>query len=325
MEILVAIYSPFEAWCIPDAGVEQLRRDFPSHTFAQARTDEDALARIRGADVVFGARIRPEQFAAAARLRWVHSPAAGVGNMLFPALVESDVVLTNSRGITAEPIAEHVIGVILALLRRLPLAWERQRERVWAQNEYHARGALPMLKGSRVLVVGLGSIGGAVATLAAAFGARVVGIRRTAGSLQPGVEAVLPPERLLDELALADVVVVAAPQTAATTHLFGARELARMKDGAVLVNVSRGKLIDEAALARELQQRRIRAALDVFEHEPLAESSPLWGAPGALITPHVSGFFAGYWPAAVDLFAANLRRFDSGLPLLNQVDKEAGY
>ena len=103
---------------------------------------------MAGAEVVFGARVRPEQFAAASRLRWIHSPAAGVGNMLFPALVESPVLLTNSRGIASGPIAEHVMAVTLALLRNLPLAWDRQRDRVWAQNEYHAHGALPTLNGS---------------------------------------------------------------------------------------------------------------------------------------------------------------------------------
>src|SRR5690242_10600285 len=103
MHILVAVYSEFEAWCIPDAAVGQLRREFPSHTFVHTRDDDEALARIDAAAVVLGARVRPDQFAAAARLRWIHSPAAGVGNMLFPALVDSDVLLTNSRGITSEP------------------------------------------------------------------------------------------------------------------------------------------------------------------------------------------------------------------------------
>ena len=128
-----------------------------------------------------------------------------------------------------------------------------------------------------------------------------------------------------DELPRADVVVIAAPHTRETSHLVGGRELALLKDGAVLVNVSRGTLIDEAALARELARGRIRAALDVFEHEPLAPASPLWGSPHVLITPHVAGFFADYWPAAVATFAENLRRFEKGEPLVNLVDKRAGY
>jgi phosphoglycerate dehydrogenase-like enzyme len=291
----------------------------------KATSDDEALAQIAGAEVVFGARVRPEQIAAAARLRWIHSPAAGIGNMLFPALVESPILLTNSRGIASIPIAEHVVAVTLALLRDLPLAWQRQTERVWAQNEFHARPAPRTLNGSRVLVVGLGSIGSEVARLAAAFGAHVVGIRRKLGATDDSVKAIRPPEALHEELPLADVVVIAAPQTTATQHLFGARELSRLKDGAVLVNVSRGKLIDEDALAAELARDRIRAALDVFEHEPLAAASPLWGSPGALLTPHVSGHFAEYWAAATAMFADNLRRFAAGAPLLNPVDKKAGY
>lgn len=325
MRILVAIYSPFDAWRIPDAQVEWLRRELPEHTFVKATSDDEALAQIGDVDVAFGARLGPEQIAAARRLRWVHSPAAGIGNMLFPAMIESPIQLTNSRGIASVPIAEHVIAVTLVLLRNLPLAWRRQEERVWSQNEFHTQPAPRTLKDSRVLVVGLGSIGGEVARRAAAFGARVHAIRRRAGTAHEGVQAIGSPEHLNDELPLADVVVIAAPQTAETRHLFGARELSRLKDGAVLVNVSRGKLIDEAALATELARGRIRAALDVFEHEPLAPDSPLWNSPGALLTPHVSGHYAGYWADATAMFADNLRRFAAGAPLLNPVDKRAGY
>jgi phosphoglycerate dehydrogenase-like enzyme len=153
----------------------------------------------------------------------------------------------------------------------------------------------------------------------------VIGIRRHPGPPPDGVDAVVAPDKLHDELPRADVVVIAAPHTRETAHLIGARELAMLKDGAVLVNVSRGKLIDEAALARELDRGRIRAGLDVFEHEPLAADSPLWQSPHLLITPHVAGFFAGYWPDTVATFAENLRRFEKGVPLVNLVDKRAGY
>lgn len=325
MQILVAIYSPFAAWCIPDAQVAALRDEFPGHTLVHVRDDTEALAHIAGTDVVFGARLRPEQIAAAPGLRWVHSPAAGVGNMLFPAMVESAIQLTNSRGIASVPIAEQVIAVTLALLRDLPLAWRRQQEHVWAQEEYHAASPPRLLRDCRVLIVGVGSIGSAVASLVSGFGAEVVGIRRQAGRPVPCVSVLRPPQALDDELPRADVIVIAAPQTAETQHLLGERELGLMRDGAVLVNVSRGKLVDEAALARELRRGRIRAALDVFEHEPLASDSPLWDSPHALLTPHVSGHFAGYWPAATAMFAENLRRFAEGQPLLNPVDKRAGY
>jgi phosphoglycerate dehydrogenase-like enzyme len=327
MNVLVALYTPVAAWCIPQADFERLRREFPEHRFVRADTDAETVERIRDADVAFAARLKPEHLAAAPRLRWVHSSAAGVGNMLFPEMVASPVVITNSRGNSSGTIAEHVIGVTLALLRGLPLAWRRQAERTWAQNEFDASVAIRTLREARVLVVGLGSIGGETARLAAAFGAQVVGIRRRAGGdPPPGVAAMVTPERLHDELPLADVVVVAAPQTPGTVHLIGERELAMMKEDAVLVNVSRGDLVDERALVRALDTGRLRgAALDVFEHEPLAPDSPLWSRADVLITPHVSGFHPDHWHNAVAMFAANLRRFAAGEPLANRVDKTAGY
>jgi phosphoglycerate dehydrogenase-like enzyme len=326
MNVLVAIFSPFDAWCIPEAEVSRLRGEFSEHTFVRADTDEEMLAGMADADVAFSSLIEPSHFAVAGRLRWIHSPAAGVGGMLFPAMITSPVVITNSRGNSAVTIAEHAIAVTLALLRRLPLAWQRQSEGRWAQNEFTG-AIIRTLRGARVLIVGLGAIGSATGRLASAFGADVVGIRRRPESPRPeGVIDVVAPSELQPQLALADVVVLAAPQTHETRHLMGARQLEAMKAGAVLVNVSRGGLIDEAALIAALQSGRLRgAALDVFEHEPLAAGSPLWARDDVLITPHVSGLHENYWPAAAALFAANLQRFGRGERLLNVVDKAAGY
>ena len=327
MNVLLAVYTPVAAWRMPDAQVAWLRREFPQHTFVRATSDAEVLERIPDAEVVFGARLTADQLAAARRLRWIHSPAAGVGNMMFPEMVASSVEMTNNRGNSSVTIAEHVIAVTLALLRELPLAWRRQTERVWAQDELN--GGLPMrtLRECRVLVVGLGSIGAEVARLAGAFGAYVVGVRRRADLPTPdGIAAVVLPGRLSDELSLADVVVVAAPDTTETVRLIGERELALMKDDAVLVNVSRGSLIDEAALVRALEAGRLRgAALDVFEWEPLPAASPLWARKDVLVTPHVSGFHKDHWDIVVGTFADNLQRFSAGEPLINQVDKKAGY
>jgi phosphoglycerate dehydrogenase-like enzyme len=327
MKVVVAIYSDFSSWCIPEEQVQRLRDQFPQHTFTRADSDEETLRAIPPADVAFSSRITPAHLAAAFCLRWIHSPAAGVGAMLFPEMVSSSVVMTNSRGNSSVTIAEHVLAVTLSLFRDLPLAQRRQAERVWAQNEFDAGAAIRTLRGARVLVVGLGSIGSETARLAIAFGAEVVGLRRRPELDGPdGILSVLSPDALHDELPRADLVVLAAPQTSGTWHLIGDRELSLMKRDAILVNVSRGKLVDEAALVRALDGRRLRgAALDVFEHEPLDPASPLWGRPDVLITPHVSGFHAGYWPDATRLFAENLRRFEAGQPLENLVDKHAGY
>ena len=327
MTVLVLIHSPFRMWNIPAEHVVRLQREHPQHTFLHARDDDEGLRLISGAAVAFSSQINRDHLAAASRLRWIHSPAAGVGGMLYPEMVASPVVVTNSRGLAAETIAEHVLAVTLALFRRLPLAIRRQHDRMWAQDEISSPPGNRALAGSRVLMVGLGAIGTATARRMQALGATVTAIRRNAAAPVPqGVSAVRPPDELLVALADADVVVIAAPHTALTRGLIGERELATMKRDAVLVNISRGSLVDEQALAAALRAGRLAAAaLDVFRHEPLTPDSALWDVPNLLITPHTSGFRPDHWDAATNLFAENLRRFDRGDALINVVDKEAGY
>src|SRR4029079_3236084 len=217
VKIVVAIYSDFSSWCIPEVQVQRLRDQFPQHTFTRADSDEETLRAIPPADVAFSSRITPAHLAAAFCLRWIHSPAAGVGAMLFPEMVSSSVVMTNSRGNSSVTIAEHSLAVTLSLFRDLPLAQRRQAERVWAQNEFDAGASIRTLRGARVLVVGLGSIGSETARLAVAFGAEVVGLRRRPELDGPdGMVSVLSPDALHHELPRADVVVLAAPQTSGT-------------------------------------------------------------------------------------------------------------
>jgi phosphoglycerate dehydrogenase-like enzyme len=327
MNVLVAIYSPFAAWNIPDAHIERLRREFPHHAFVHARSDEDVPPHLADAEIAFASELREPHFRATEKLRWVHSPAAGVGGMLSPTVVSGPVVFSNSRGMSGETIAEHVLGLALALFRKFPLAMRAQRAHEWTQDEAMQPPPLRMIKGTQVLLIGLGGIGAACAVRFAALGARVTAIRRrTAEPSPPGVSAVHPPGDLLRLLPAAELIVVAAPQTTSTQQMIGREQLAAMRPDAVLINVSRGKLVDEAALAAVLWDGAIAGAgLDVFEHEPLDPSSPLWDLPNVIITPHTSGFRPDHWDAATDLFAENLRRFDRGEPLLNAVDKRAGY
>lgn len=328
LTVLIAVHSPVAAWNIPSAYVERLRRDFPDHTFLHATNEDQALDLIPAADAAFGAEIRAAHLDAAPRLRWIHSSAAGIGGMLFPAMVRSPVVMTNSRGISANTIAEHVLAMTLAVFRKLPLVIGSQIAREWVQDAVLEPPALRTVAGSRVLVVGLGSIGAATAWRMAALGARVLGIRRDLTKpAPPGVDRVAPPERLLELLPEAEVVVIAAPETSHTREMIGRAELAAMRHGSLLVNVSRGKLVDERALVDALRAGTTlgAAALDVFEHEPLPPSSPLWSMPNVLITPHIAGFRPDHWDAVTSLFADNLRRFAAGEPLLNVVDKDAGY
>ena len=204
-----------------------------------------------------------------------------------------------------------------------------QARHEWAQDQLEGSGtrAVRALSGARMGIIGLGAIGSEVARVAAAFGMRVSAIRRRAGSdLPEGVERLLTPERLPELLAESDVIVLSAPLTRETRGLMGAREVAQMKPGALLVNVGRGRLVVDEAIVEGLRSGQIGgAALDVFTHEPLDPASPYWDLPNVIVTPHTSGAMQDYWTPLVALFSENLRRFERGEPLLNVIDKAAGY
>lgn len=272
-------------------------------------------------------------------LRWVHSATAGVERVLTPAARERGLIITNARGVFSRPIAEYVLLMILAVARRLPQLLELQRERTWQP--------LPAveLRDVTVGIVGLGSIGQAVASLATAFGCRIIATRRHAGSAPsagpgaeseaddpshplptPRIERILPPERLSELLAESDFVVLALPLTADTTDLFDAHTLGQMKPGAWLINVARGGLVDERALVRALREGPLGGAvLDAFRDEPLAPDSPLYGLTNCLITPHTSWSSGRVVLRSVELFCENLRLYRAGQPLRNVVDPTLGY
>lgn len=281
------------------------------------------------AEVYFGFGITRPLFAAAQRLRWVHSAAAGVGGSLFPEMRASDVLLTNSAGVHAIPIAETVVGGVLVLLRGIDIAVDQQREGRWDKSRFVAdESPLRELGGQRVLIVGTGGIGTEVAQRLSALGARCTGIRRRPARGAPrGFERVVGVVALDDELPMADMLVLAAPLTAETSGLFNARRLDRLPDGAIVVNVARGSLLDEDALADRVTRGRLRGAvLDVFREEPLAARSPLWQLRSVIVLPHVSPVSPGrFWPRQLELFLDNWRRYVGGEPLRNVVDKESGY
>jgi len=328
MKILVGVISHAAAWVIPSSFIDQLRRDFPQHTFIDAWDQEGIRRLIVDVDVAFVPHVDRAMLASATRLRWIQSPAVGVGSMLFPEMIASPIAITTARGIRARAIAEHVLGVTIALARQLHVAVRHQLAHTWAQDELEGRTtSIRTLQGRRMGIVGLGSIGVEVARLASAFGMQVSAIRRRAELPRPdGVDEVLPPSRLGDLLGTSDVVVLSAPLTASTRRLIGSREIEQMKPGAFLVNVGRGKLVDDDAVVDALRTGRLGgAALDVFTHEPLDSSSPYWELPNVIITPHTSGAIDDYWTPLIALFSENLRRFERGAPLLNVVDKAAGY
>ena len=251
MKVVVGVISPAAAWIMPRHFVDDLRRDFPQHTFLDA-WDRDTLRRVLpDADVAFTPFVDRDVLPLATRLRWVQSPAVGVGSLMFPELLASTVVITSARGIRARAIAEHTLGVAIALARKFPVAIRAQAERRWAQDELEGAGVdVRTLHGKRLGIVGLGAIGLELAKIAAPFGFRVTAIRRrppspganepNAGFGEPSpVEAVWPPARLHDLLAQSDVVVLAAPHTPETKRLIGRRELDIVKRGAFLINIAR--------------------------------------------------------------------------------------
>ena len=325
MRIAIAIHD-LPVWSIPRAQVERVAKLLPDDVIVDAREPEERRRAFADADVAFATKLSADEFALAQNLRWVHSSAVGIGPVLSPALVASKVIVSNSKGVHSPAIAEHAIALVLALRRNIHTSVYRQATREWAQVELESAVVRPLPE-TEILVVGLGTIGERVARMASALGMRVTAIRRRVDATTPGgIRAVAGPEQLADILPSADIVVLAVPTTDETKALIGREELALMKPTAILINVARGKLVDEDALADALEQRKIAAAgLDAFRVEPLPAGHRLWALPNALITPHSASFTGDYWTPVVDLFLANVARFRRGAPLRNLVDKVRGY
>ncbi|MFE2183503.1 D-2-hydroxyacid dehydrogenase [Streptomyces sp. NPDC059455] len=248
------------------------------------------------------------------RPAWVHTASAGVDRLLCPELVASDTVLTNARGVFEQPIAEYVAGLVIAMAKDFHGTWELQRQRRWQHRE------TMRLAGTRAVVVGAGPIGRAIGSTLATLGVVVDLVGRTA---RQGVRG---GDELPELLPSADWVVSAAPLTDTNRGMFDRTVFDRMKSSARFINVGRGPLVVEKDLTAALVARRIAgAALDVFEHEPLASDDPLWDVPGLFVSPHMSGDTVGWRDHLADQFQDNYERWCAGEPLLNIVDKRLGY
>jgi phosphoglycerate dehydrogenase-like enzyme len=331
-------------WDLPEWALEEIRAAVPSDwevvaipEAADSRgdgggIDPSVLEAVRGAEVYLGYGVPRDLFAAATeapegRLRWVHSGSAGVGGALHDGMRASDVVLTNSAGVHAEPIADTVLAMVLHFARGLDWAVRAQAERRWDPEPFLTADApVRELSDSTLGIVGLGGIGRAVARRAVALGMRVVATRRRSTEGPEGVEVWTGDDALDRLLPISDFLVLAAPMTEGTRGMLGARELSLLPPHATLVNVARGGIVDEAALIDALRGGTLRGAgLDVFATEPLPDDSPLWTMPNVLVTPHVSGVTHGFWRRETDLIVENVRRYLASEPLLNTVDKQAGY
>ncbi|HKO14616.1 MAG TPA: D-2-hydroxyacid dehydrogenase [Gemmatimonadaceae bacterium] len=313
----------------PDWEVRVVQTPTSSDGDGPPQPSAEVVTGIAEAEVYLGFGMPRPLFLAARRLRWAHSAAAGVGSALFPEMLASDVVLTNSAGVHAIPIAEYIVAAVMYFLRGFDIAVAQQRELLWSKQAFVDEGSpLGEISGRRVLVIGAGGIGSEAAERLTALGARCVGVRRHPGRGAPrGFQRVVGMDAVDAELPSVDVLVLAAPLTAETRGLVTAERLDLLPSHAILINVGRGALVDEQALIQRLASARLRgAALDVFETEPLASDSPLWQLRNVLITPHVSPVSPGrFWPRELDVFLDNWDRYVRGAPLRNVVNKAAGY
>lgn len=298
---------------------DQILAAAPGAELVVAVDREEFLAHLPQAEILYGALSR-QNLDRAGRLRWVQADYAGVNHLPLGEFAARGIRLTNARGMHADTIADHVFGFLLSFSRHLPRFFEQQRERRWERRDAWELAGLTL--GS----VGYGAIGRAVARRAAAFGMKVWALKRHADRPDPGVERLLPPEGLNELLAHVDVVVVSLPLTGETRGLFDERAFQTMRPGSYFINVGRGELVDEQALLTALEKGHLAGAgLDVFQEEPLPPESPLWTAPGLLITPHMAGSQRDYQGKAVAIFCENLRRYVAGRPLVNEVDLRLGY
>lgn len=293
----------------------------PEARVVQLPTRDWLLEEIADTEVVLGSVSR-EAYGRAQRLRWVQVLSAGVDGHLWPEFVESDVILTSAKGYVGTHLAEQAFALLLALTRGIARA---VREPVWDHRQA-IRDASWELTDRTMGIVGLGGTGVEVARRAAAFGMRVLAVDPEPLPRPDFVTELWPMDRFRDLLAESDVVAICAPLTPATRGIFDREAFQRMRRHAILINVTRGKIVDEAALLEALQTGLIGGAgLDVTPQEPLPTDHPLWRLPNVVVTPHVAGGSPLRLNRGVDLFCQNLRRYVAGQPLLSVIDKRKGY
>ena len=326
-KLVACIRHAFDQWRFPAWLAEEIRRRYPGITVVHLEDTSHLADEIADADIFAGWRLKPEQFARAAKLKWIHATAAGVDQLMYDEVRRSPVVITNSSSVLTLPMAEHTLGLVLALARRIPSAVRYQEKRHWAQQEIWDETPHPReLSGSTLVVVGYGAIGREVGRRVHALGMKVIGVKRDPTRGGEHADRVVAVENLEQVLGEGDFVVLATPVTPATQRLFGQKQFAAMKPSAYFINIARGILVDTEALVAALEGRVIAgAAIDVAEREPLVPESPLWTAPNLLITPHLAAVSEPLWKRHAALLFENLDRWFAGRELLNRVDKERGY
>ena len=328
-KLLIAIKNPFPLWNPPADAAQRMRVRFPGVNIVNLPELTSLEQHLPDTDIFMGYTLGAKLLPFAPILKWIHVVSAGVAQFMYPELLARNLVVTNATTVHCVPVAQHILGMLIALARRFPDCLRYQQQARWAQAELWNSPVKPReLRGEVLLFIGFGAIGSETARLVRPLGMRIWAATHS-GRLRAGadlVERVFPSSHMHEALPAADFVVIAAPDTPQTRNMIGARELALMKRSAYLINVARGTLIDEPALAAALKDNLIAgAALDVTAKEPLAPESPLWKLGNCFITPHVSGATESTWDREEELMAENLERWFAGKELLNIVDLARGY
>jgi phosphoglycerate dehydrogenase-like enzyme len=326
-KLVICVWHPFTEWRPKPLMAETIRKRWPEMRVVHLPDYDKLPEELPDTDIFVGYSLRAKQLKDAKKLKWIHSTAAGVAQLMYPELRDSGILVTNPSRIFSVPMAEHTMGLLLALARNFPDCVRQQDRAHWSQQELWDKPQhLTELSGKVLLIVGYGSIGREVAKRAKAFEMRVRGVTRSGEGDRSLAERIFAAAKLQEALPEADYVVISAPETAETKHLIGAAEIAKMKRGARLINIGRGSLLDEEALVRALRDGALGgAALDVAQTEPLPAESPLWHAPNLLITPHTSGVSDRLWHRQTTLLMELLERWFDGRELFNRVDFARGY
>ena len=326
-KLVICVWHPFTEWRPKPLMAEAIRKRWPEMRVLHLPNYDALPAELPDTDIFVGYSLRAEQLKAGKKLKWIHSTAAGVAQLMYPELRDSGILVTNPSGIFSVPMGEHTMGLLVALARNFPDCVRQQDRARWSQQDIWDKPQhLTELNGRVLLIVGYGSIGREIAKRAKAFDMRVWGVTRSGDGDGDYVEKVVAAEKLDEVLPEADYLVIAAPETTETRRLIGAEQIARMKRGARLINVARGSLLDEAAMIRALESGALGgAALDVASTEPLPPESPLWKTPNLMITPHTSAVSDRLWIRHTAILMELLERWFDGREMFNQVDFSRGY
>lgn len=315
----VQIMAP--AWVV--SNLSNMTETYENLQFVTANSNKEMMNHAANVDAIIG-WVNRDVVKKGKNLKWIQSPSAGVeGFITIPEMVNSDIMLTNAQIIMGPEIADHTFALLLTLTRNIKQYHNQMSTANWDRD-----AGLPLLelRNKTMLIIGLGGIGTQVAERANAFGMLVLATDPVDKPFMNSVEMVGKPDELHAFLQKADVIVSAVPHTPETEQMLTAEEFDAMKEGVILINVSRGKIVDTDALVTGLKEGKVAAAgLDVTDPEPLPENHPLWSMENVIITPHVAGRSDGLGERHMGLFRENVRRFMEGLPLRNVVDKQAGY